>query len=409
MALVCSGGATKAGAFHLGVALALRERGFDFVGGAKDPLKIKVEEPTKGPQKRMIIDTYVGSSAGSIICSLLAAGYTLDQIFHSFLGEESSGDKKPMPKLTYKKMFRLRPELAAEQVKLVLGIRSLAKKLMNGHWESFVQGDWLKFTGIFSTKGLEEYLREEVLPTNRFEELAADLFLVATQLNHSRKVVFGPKEFPAPPHDPSCLYNREVQISEACAASTSLPFIYAPYGIIQDGREIHYIDGEIRDTLSTHVAIDAGADLVFASYTHQPYHYARKFGSLLEKGLPAILIQSIYLLIEQKINNYIHNKETQERAFSAVETYCRNSGVSKEHQNEILAILEREFHYRRDVHVVYIHPKARDVQMFFGEHFTLAPARMAEYVRSGFRAAIETLSRYEFENLQKRTRNSSDG
>jgi predicted acylesterase/phospholipase RssA len=33
IALVCSGGATKAGAFHLGVALALQEQGFKFYGG----------------------------------------------------------------------------------------------------------------------------------------------------------------------------------------------------------------------------------------------------------------------------------------------------------------------------------------------------------------------------------------
>src|SRR5580698_9986759 len=33
IAFVCSGGATKAGAFHLGVALALQEQGFKFYGG----------------------------------------------------------------------------------------------------------------------------------------------------------------------------------------------------------------------------------------------------------------------------------------------------------------------------------------------------------------------------------------
>lgn len=398
-AFVCSGGATKAGAFHLGVALAIRERGFEFLGGVKDHLNVKDSEI-----KGTTIQTYVGSSAGSIICSLLAGGFNLDQIFHSFLGEDAPPGLRPMPKLTYKCMFKIRPELAAEQLKLILGVRTLIKSLMQGKWEAFIQGDWLKFTGIFSTKGIEEYLREEVLSSNRFQDILPELFLVATQLNHSRKVVFGPKAFTPPPHDPSCLYLLDVAISDACAASIALPFIYAPYGITQEGREIHYIDGEVRDTLSTHVAVDAGADLVFASYTHQPYHYARKFGSLLEKGLPAILIQSLYLLIEQKINNYIHNKETQARAFESVDKFCLNSGVSDEHRRGILEILEKEFHFRRDVTTIYIHPKARDVQMFFGEHFTLSPTRMAEYVRCGFRAGIEALSRYEFQNLQKKSR-----
>jgi hypothetical protein len=49
-----------------------------------------------------------------------------------------------------------------------------------------------------------------------------------------------------------------------------------------------------------------------------------------------------------------------------------------------------------DVDTIYIHPRADDVQMFFGEHFTLSPRKMAEIVRSGFKAAVETLKKYEF-------------
>src|ERR1700704_516448 len=78
IAFVCSGGATKAGAFHLGVALALQEQGFRFYGG----LAPTTEAPKiPGP---MDVSTYVGSSAGSIITTLLAAGYSLDNIFNSF-------------------------------------------------------------------------------------------------------------------------------------------------------------------------------------------------------------------------------------------------------------------------------------------------------------------------------------
>ncbi len=56
-----------------------------------------------------------------------------------------------------------------------------------------------------------------------FRDYAADLFIVATQLNHSRKVVFGKYSYEPPPHDLTCQYNNHVGISEACAASTSLP------------------------------------------------------------------------------------------------------------------------------------------------------------------------------------------
>src|SRR5690242_5393511 len=54
IALVCSGGATKAGAFHLGVALALQEHGFKFYGGTAP------SSGTPRPPGPMEISTYVG-------------------------------------------------------------------------------------------------------------------------------------------------------------------------------------------------------------------------------------------------------------------------------------------------------------------------------------------------------------
>jgi predicted acylesterase/phospholipase RssA len=240
-------------------------------------------------------------------------------------------------------------------------------------------------------------MREEVLPSNRFEEYLPELFIVATQLNHSRKVVFGKYSYQPPPHDLTCQYDNDVPISDACAASTCIPFVFAPYPIRNaNGKNIAYIDGEIRDTLSTHVAVDAGADLVFASYTHQPYHYKKEIGSLTEHGLPAILIQSLYLLIEQKVNQYVHNKRTQRSAILEVERYCQESGIEPEHRRRILEILETELHHRADIDTIYIHPDPDDAQMFFGEHFSLSPKKLSDIVRSGFRAGINTLRRYEF-------------
>ena len=61
IAFVCSGGATKAGAFHIGVALALQEQGFRFAGGLQPR-----DGPGAAPARPMEISTYVGSSAGSI-------------------------------------------------------------------------------------------------------------------------------------------------------------------------------------------------------------------------------------------------------------------------------------------------------------------------------------------------------
>lgn len=387
IAFVCSGGATKAGAFHLGVALALQEQGFSFRGGLnRDPSHSEPPHP-------MEISTYVGSSAGSIISSYLAAGYSLETIFNSFLSKKPVDDRTPeLPPLTYQKMFKFSTQSAKEQFRQILLVKNILKNIASGNFGALLQLNWLKFAGIFTTEGIEAYLKNEVLPSNYFKDYLADLFIVATQLNHSRKVVFGKYNYQPPETDLSCQYNNDALISEACAASTALPPVYTPYTI----QGTDYIDGEIRDTLSTHVAIDAGADLVIASFTHQPYHYHKAIGSLTQVGLPSILIQSIYLLIEQKIKHHIRKKTAEREAIHAVSRYCKQNGIDEKHRRRICEILEAELHHRMNVDTIYIHPNPKDYQMFFREHFTLSSQKMSEMVRSGFKATIDVLRKYDF-------------
>ena len=69
IALVLSGGGIKAAAFHIGVCLALQEKGFKFAGGTKE--MVRQQHPNEEP---MTIRLYVGSSAGAFVASILAAG-----------------------------------------------------------------------------------------------------------------------------------------------------------------------------------------------------------------------------------------------------------------------------------------------------------------------------------------------
>jgi hypothetical protein len=163
----------------------------------------------------------------------------------------------------------------------------------------------------------------------------------------------------------------------------------------------YYIDGEVRDTLSSHVAVDSGADLVIASYTHQPFHMTQDPAALVNLGLPTIIVQTIYLVIEQKINNHIHNKTVQRNAILAVSRYCKEEGVSDAQRKRICEILEVELHHRMDIDTIYIHPKATDSKIYFGEHFTLSPNKMGEIVKRGFKAAIEVLNKYDFADRVK--------
>ncbi|MBC7396727.1 MAG: patatin-like phospholipase family protein [Bdellovibrionales bacterium] len=394
IAFVLSGGGTKAAAFHIGVAYALKEHGFDFYQG----MKSDQNQTEPGPRS---IQTYIGSSGGSFIATVLAAGYSLENISASFLGQNTENSNffpKGLPRLQYKKMFKIRTEIAAEQANQFQTIKNIMGSLMDGRFPSLLQLKWLKMTGIFSTYGLEQFLREEVLPSNRFEDYRPELFIVSTKLNDSQKVIFGKNQYAPPPHDPRCQYQTHVKISDAVAASASLPVVFAPYLLNDESGSPHYyIDGEIRETLSTHIAVDSGADLIFTSYTHQPYQYVREVGSLTKLGLPAIVIQAIYILIEQKINSNYETFRSKKNAMNEVLRYCKDAGVNKEQTTAIMNILEGELHQKRDIDLIQIHPDPSDTKTFLAEHFTLSPRKLTEIVKAGYKAGLSALSEYEFE------------
>lgn len=387
IAFVCSGGATKAAAFHMGVGLALQEKGFDFYGG----LKGNSSRPNK-PSKT--ITSYVGSSAGSIIATYLAAGYSVDQVFNAYLGKTKLSPLKPMG---YGHLMSVKASQheKATHASLTKRFKSLTTSAIDLLYR---RQNLLSLSGLFTTAGIEQYMRTSVLPSNRFQDYDADLCIVATQLNHSKRVIFNKHPLPSPADDPRCLYETRVAISDAVAASVALPPIFAPYGIKNHaGKLVYFFDGEIRETLSVNAAEQLGADLIIASYTHQPYHFSREIGSLTKFGITAIGIQAIYLLIERKIQSAIYSRNQKLAALDAVFEYCKREQLDEKHRKRICAILEKELSVRPNNRYIYINPRPRDHEMFFGDHFNFSSKFMEKIVRIGFMSALDTLRRYEFD------------
>jgi predicted acylesterase/phospholipase RssA len=399
IALVLSGGGVKAAAFHLGVCMALQERGFKFGGGT-----ISSTEPSLIDDE-MTFKIYVGSSAGALVCSLLASGYSVESIFDSFgvstlnLKRRPTGSGLKLKSLSYLDIFSLNGSSLLKMVPSLLYDRSF----MKGGIEALVKSGF-RLNGIFTTKGLEKYLRTHVLPTNDFRELAVKLFVVATQLNHSRKVIFGPFDRSSKQKD--IKWANYSSISDAVAASTSLPPVFAPYAIRDHrGKELHYFDGEIRDTLSTHVASDNGADLVISSYSIQPYHFNETMGSLHNHGIPLILNQALYQVVEQKIQKHISHQKKITDMLSIVDGYFRQANLPDEHRHRLVALLAERAAYKPNVDYVYIHPLPRDSEMFFADHFSLNPVIMGKIVKVGFRSALRALRDYESGSTEFNVRN----
>lgn len=409
IALVLSGGGIKAAAFHIGVCMALREKGFEFVGGLKTPeindirpgadistskeLASTKEQARRKNSTKKQVKMYVGSSAGALISTILAAGFSVDSLIEAFesgnkllpnfYGEKrSTGKLRPIKywdifSLNHQGMLNIVPNPFKKDSLVSGGIETLIK-------------EGVKVNGLFTTRGIERYLREHVLPTNNFEDLKARLFVIGTQLNHSRKVVFG--DFEKSSKSKDIKFANYATISQSVAASASLPPVFAPYGIRNEkGKEIFFFDGEIRDTLSTHVAADHGADFVIASYSIQPYHYNPKMGSLHNYGIPLILNQALYQVVQQKIARHVRYQKDVRLLLNTVDGYFKEAELPNEHREKLLSILEEKVSFNRNVDYVYIHPDPSDYEMFFVDHFSLNTSILARIVKIGFKSALRVL------------------
>lgn len=388
--LVLSGGGIKASAFHIGVCLALKEKGFKFAGGPKEVVRQKY--PTDTP---MTIRLYVGSSAGAFISAILAGGYEPESLINAFQlgsGEVPTYDESDLrflKPINYRHIFSVNGNRLVRFIPETL----LKRSLVSGGFEAFLKNGF-KLNGLFTTRGLEKFLRKDALLDNDFSRLGVELYIVATQLNHSRKALFG--NFPESYKTPTTKFVNYASISEAVACSCALPPVYAPFGVKEnDDKEIFYYDGEIRETLSAHVAADHGCDLVISSYSVQPYHYTDEMGSLHKYGIPVIINQALYQVIEQKISKHIEWQSNLRGIYKDIDRYFKDHAVDDRHRERVLEIIRNRVNFRPEVDYIYINPRPQNYEMFFVDHFSLNPSILERIVRIGFKSTLNVLRRYD--------------
>ena len=377
-ALVLSGGVVKAAAWHLGVSLALEDIGFTF-------------KSNKSESSPFVISTYVGSSAGSLINIYLASGFKPIDIIDATIHR----DKTKLKPISYKDMLSRkspmdRPAKSSFYDPLD-GLPTLLKKVLN---------PIMTIPGFFTTQGLHDYINENVLHSNNFNDYEADLFVVATQLDHSRKVIFSKYNYPNPGHDSTACYYTGVPIADTISASMSVPPFYAPYPIknIQTNDVDYYIDGEIRETLSTHVAVDNQCEYIISSWTHTPYHFHDEIGSLVNYGLPAICLQAIYLIIQKKIIGSRAKRNTAADIINTVNQYMSEQKFSNQHRKKIISILERKLDYKPNVKLIDIYPDHKNYEIFFRNSFSLNPSKTSELVSAGYKKTIDVFRKAEWQN-----------
>jgi len=374
-ALVLSGGFIKAAAWHLGVAQALNDLGFSFVAN-------------QGPRTDLEIGTYVGSSAGSLVSTALAAGVSAKDMVKSLLGDKSSNIRP----ITYKDIFVVNKNLIKSSKSDFYNPLENYPFLMRTTLKPFAS-----INGFFTTQGLRNYIEEEILcGIETFEDLSADLFICASHLDYSGKIIFGKHEYPNAKHDQTAYYRTGMKIAEAASASMSVPPFYSPCPIkhpVTDDIE-YFFDGEIRETLSTHVAQDNNCETIISSWTHTPYHFSKGIGSLNNLGLPYIIIQALQLMIEKKIIASRARINESKEVLNIVDRFLKDEKIDSKKGKNLLNKLEERLHLKRNTQYIDISPDHRDEKIFFSHMFSLNADENKHVMEAGYNKTLETFKNH---------------
>jgi predicted acylesterase/phospholipase RssA len=248
-------------------------------------------------------DVYVGTSAGSFVASMLANGITPDemmQVLNDRVPSELEDlDLDKVLKPNYLGFLSKTAQLPLRTLEL---IRSLARF---GELSAIDLGVGLAEalpSGLYSGSGVDEYIARVLKDTGRpndFRLLDAELYLTATDLDTTERIVFGEPGW------------QDVPISKAVQCSTTLPIVYKPVDL--KGRQL--VDGGIRSTTNVDIAVEKGAKFIIVVNPLVPYinDFERTiptvFGTRVRRvsdmGLPAIANQTFRLIAHARLHQAV--------------------------------------------------------------------------------------------------------
>jgi NTE family protein len=238
-------------------------------------------------------DVYVGTSAGAAVAALTASRITPEQMMR-VVNEDG-----PQPVRDMNLDMLLRPnyrEFVTRGMQLPLQLASLVRTAARS-LGSFSTLDLaigladLLPSGIYSSAGIEEYVRTALAEAGRgddFRELAAELYLAATDLDTCERIVLGSEGW------------DDVPISSAVRASTALPMVYAPHRI----KDRELVDGGLASTTNLDIAVDAGAQFIVVINPLVPYvnDFSKRARRVSDMGFPKIGYQTFKLLAHQRLH-----------------------------------------------------------------------------------------------------------
>ncbi|MBI4576572.1 MAG: patatin-like phospholipase family protein [Planctomycetes bacterium] len=362
------GGRAKATWWHCGVARALQELGFRFAMGRR-----RAGEPT--PSGPGVINPIIGSSGGAIFAAGIAGGWEVESILRTPVTREDMIRPSTFHLRDYLRRVRWRVQMRTGRT---LRLRDLGA------------ADLVAPRALYTPLGIRDWMRNYVLGgDDRFEGLAADLYILATELDRPRTVIFGSRAS-GPIYD--YIYVNGVSVADAVAASCALPPYFTPHAIPVEGRVNYYMDGELRDPFNANVAEEAGADLVFVSSVYQSYTFREEAGSAFRGGLWGSLAQMLDTSIDAKMRMTHVTRQRMAAAMAMAGTLAR-ARLPEEEARRFLQELEEVLgHHPRNT-IIYIYPE-NDLALYQVDPFDFSLPTRRFVADRGYRRAREVLEPY---------------
>jgi len=298
-------------------------------------------------------DVYVGTSAGAVIASAVAAGIRTKDLMRAVSG--TAGEASLRRSDVFQPNYR-------EVREKLLGLPGMSASAVWHYLRHLRDMDLLDFvmlfqdalpSGIFDSAASARYIKR-VFALNgvhdHFDSIGKDLTLVATDLDTAERVLFGKH------------HHSRVPVSNAAAASAAVPVLYSPMRI--EGKD--YIDGGLRGTASVDIAIEHGADLVICVNPLVPFDNTARTA----RNIP-MLGQDARRVREKGLSAII-NQVTRTALHSGLQYHLKQ--VRRAHP---------------EVDIVLIEPKRTDARMFFNNPMRFS-SRM-HIARHGYESAVVEL------------------
>jgi NTE family protein len=254
-------------------------------------------------------DIYVGTSAGSFVAGMLANGITPDEMMQVLNRRVPSElEDLDLDRVLKPNYFGFLQKAVALPLRSLELVRTLARI---GELSAIDLGVGLAEslpTGLYSGAGVNDYVEGVLAEADRqndFRLLDRELYITATDLDTTERIVFGEEEW------------ADVPISKAIQCSTALPIVYKPVEL--KGRQL--VDGGIRSTTNVDIAVERGAKFIVVLNPIVPYvndfekRIQTVFGNRVRRvsdmGMPAIANQTFRILAHARLHQAV--EQWQER------------------------------------------------------------------------------------------------